>query len=343
MGTLCGYIFGSGIVTLLTFILGSDTMLAWGWRIPFFIAAPIGLIGLYFRTKLEETPAFKKKMDAESSNHVSMKDILINHKGPLFKGLLIVFFYNVIYYTVLTYMPSHLNSVLGYSETMGLLIILIVMSIQLPIVLLMGFFADRFGKNRIIQVGLIGVLLLAIPSFMLIGSGTAVWTFTGIMILGLMFTTLQGTVPSLLPSLFFTEVRYGGLSITYNISVSLFGGTAPLLVSWLISWTGTQFIPAYYIMFASIVGIVVMTFVKETSGRPLRGSPPAVAKESEIPNVLEESEDGLWWTEEKRKLNMEIAAEDEPYKEVNDSEPNVDHDDNGDHIDSENKDNNIDR
>ncbi|WP_188455733.1 MFS transporter [Virgibacillus oceani] len=339
VGTLCGYIFGSGTVTLLTYILGQDTMLAWGWRIPFFIAAPIGLIGLYFRTKLEETPAFKKKMDAESSNHISMKDIIVNHKAPLLKGLIIVFFYNVIYYTVLTYMPSHLNSVLGYSQTTGLLIILVVMCIQLPIVLLMGFLGDRFGKNRIILGGLIGMLLLAIPSYMLIGSGTTVWIFTGIMILALLFTTFQGTLPSLLPSLFFTEVRYSGLSITYNISVSLFGGTAPLLVSWLISWTGSQFIPAYYIMFASLVGVVVMTvFVKETSGKPLRGSPPAVADKSEIPDVLEENDDGLWWNEEKGKFNMEVATKDELYMDMDDDGLTIDHGDNGKRTDTENND-----
>src|SRR5690625_7064913 len=86
-----------------------------------------------------------------------------------------------------------------------------------------------------------------------------------------------------LPILFFTEVRYGGLAITYNISASLFGGTTPLLISWLINITANKLMPAYYIIFASLIGIVVVTlFLRNTSGKPLRGSPPAVTEKHEI-------------------------------------------------------------
>lgn len=111
------------------------------------------------------------------------------------------------------------------------------------------------------------------------------------------------------------------------------------MVSWLISWTGTEFIPAYYIMFAALVGMIVMAFVKKTSGKRLRGSPPAVAEESEISGVLKESDDGLWWDEEKRKLNMEIASEDEPYRKVDDN----DHENKDEGIVTDNKDDNLDR
>src|SRR5699024_9651189 len=99
---------------------------------------------------------------------------------------------------------------------------------------------------------------------------------------------LQGTMPSQLPSLFFTEVRYSGLSITYNVSASLFGGTAPLLIAWLIQVTATTFAPAYYLMFAAIVGIIVVSiFVENTSGKPLRGDTPTVAEEEEITEAIQ--------------------------------------------------------
>ena len=309
VGTLVGYIAGSGVVTLLTYILGSQAMLDWGWRIPFLIAAPIGLIGLYLRSHLEETPAFEamEKENSEDNPHVSMKDILVYHKRPLIVGMIIVFFYNVVDYTVLTYMPSHLSAVLGYGETTGLLLILIVMFIMIPIVLLMGYFGDQMGNKRVIQIGLIGVILLAIPSFLFIGSGNNWLVFVGLMILAIFLASFQGTMPSLLPSLFFTNVRYGGLAITYNISTSLFGGTAPLLVSWLISVTASRLVPAYYLMLSCFIGIIVMTFfVKDASGKPLRGSMPAVEEKHEIPEILEEPEEALWWTDEKKKIDEKI-------------------------------------
>lgn len=304
VGTLTGYIGGAGLVTLLTFILGSETMVDWGWRIPFLIAAPLGFIGLYLRGRLEETPAFEAMEEAkDDGDDESMKDIVVHHWRPILIGMLVVFFYNVVNYMVLSYMPSHLSAVLGYGETKGLLLIVIVMFIMIPIVIAMGYFGDRIGAKRIVQGGLVGLVFLSIPAFMLIGNGNTWLVFSGLMILAVFSSSFQGTMPSLLPSLFFTEVRYGALAITYNISASLFGGTTPLVVSWMINVTSNRMVPAYYIIFASLIGIVVVSyFVKNTSGRPLRGSPPAVAEKGDIEDVLEEPEEALWWTEEKSQI-----------------------------------------
>ncbi|MCJ7842303.1 MFS transporter [Lederbergia sp. NSJ-179] len=317
VGTLVGYIGGSGLVTLLTFILGSDTMLDWGWRVPFLIAAPIGIIGLYLRNHLEESPAFaameeKKEEETQKKPHVSMKELFLYHRRSILMCFVLVFFYNVIDYTILTYMPSHLTAVLGYGETKGLLFIVIVMFIMIPIVLAIGYFGDRIGNKRIIQMSLLGIILLSIPSFLLIGSGNNWQVFLGLLILGALLAGIKGTMTSQLPSLFFTEVRYGGLAVTYNISASLFGGTAPLLISWLINLTAVQLVPAYYLIFASVIGIVVVTlFLKNTSGKPLRGSPPAVAENHEIKEVIEDMDETLWWGEEKHKIDEKIEETDE--------------------------------
>ncbi|MFD1707889.1 MFS transporter [Siminovitchia sediminis] len=315
VGTLAGYIAGAGLVTALTYALGTETMYDWGWRVPFLIAGPIGIIGLYLRNHLEESPAFaameEKSDEMGRKPHVSMKELFLFHRKSLLLCLVLVFFYNVIDYTVLTYMPSHLTAVLGYGETKGLLLILIVMFIMIPIVLAMGYFADRVGNKQIIQGSLIGVIFLSIPSFLLIGSGNNWLVFFGLMILGALLASIKGTMTSLLPALFFTEVRYGGLAIAYNISASIFGGTAPLLISWLISMTANHLIPAYYLIFASVIGIVVVTlFLKNTSGKPLRGSPPAVAEKHEIKEVIEETDRELWWSEEKHKIEEKIEEAD---------------------------------
>src|SRR5690606_25987203 len=143
-------------------------------------------------------------------------------------------------------------------------------------------------------------------------SGNNWLVFLGLLILGVFLAGIKGTMTSQLPSLFFTEVRYGGLAITYNISASLFGGTTPLLISWLISLTSIQLIPAYYLIFASLIGIVVVTlFLKNTSGKPLRGSPPAVAEKDEIKEVIEEMDETLWWNDEKQKIDKKIEITNE--------------------------------
>jgi MHS family proline/betaine transporter-like MFS transporter len=90
--------------------------------------------------------------------------------------------------------------------------------------------------------------------------------------------------------LFYTPVRYSALSIAFNVSVSLFGGTTPLITAWLVERTGDPLVPAYYLMGAAVIGLVTMLFVKETANLPLRGSPPAVASEAEAHALLKSDE-----------------------------------------------------
>src|SRR5699024_12036584 len=102
-------------------------------------------------------------------------------------------------------------------------LVVVVIVIMIPIVLLMGHFGDRIGNKRIILGSLIFMTVFAIPAFMLLETGSNWLVFIGLMIIAVSLSALQGTMPSELPALFFTQVRYGGLSITYNLSVSLFG------------------------------------------------------------------------------------------------------------------------
>lgn len=309
VGTLVGYIAGSAVVTLLNYLLGPEKMLDWGWRIPFFIAAPMGLIGLYLRNHLEETPVFEAMNEEKHKENEKglIKKVFVYHWPQLLKGIVLVLFFNVVNYMLLSYMPSYLNVVLGYGETKGLIFILIIMFIMIPIVLLMGYFSDRIGNKSIIIGGLIGLILLSIPSFNMIRSGSNLMVFFGLMILAILLSTFEATMPSMLPSLFFTEVRYVALAITFNISVSLFGGTTPLMMSWLIKITENQMVPAYYIMAACLIGIVTMFFVKDTTGRALRGSAPAVEEKQEIAEILEDPGEALWWKEEKINIDEKVA------------------------------------
>jgi MFS transporter, MHS family, proline/betaine transporter len=301
VGTLVGFSVGAGLVTFLTFLLGPEKMVEWGWRIPFLIAAPLGLIGLYFRFHLEETPAFQAMMKAteEEKHRSSLKEIVTHYWKPLLICIGIVLFYSTVDYMVLSYMPSYLTHDLGYGETKGLVLTLIVMLIMMPFILAMGYLSDRIGRNPIIKGALIGVIVLSVPAFMMIGNGNNYIVFFGLLLLGILLAAFLGTLPATLPSLFFTKVRYGSLAITYNISTSLFGGTTPLIISWLISITKNSMIPAYYLMAVCLFGLVIVAFfVKETAGRSLRGSAPAVEDPSEIEEILKNRDKAFWWEEE---------------------------------------------
>ena len=288
-GTLGGYIAGAATVTTLHLLLSGAQMLDWGWRIPFLVAGPLGLLGLYMRMRLEETPAFRAYAEeAAKRDHErpGLGELLRVHGRQLVICMGLVLVFNVTDYMLLTYMPSYLTVTLGYAESKGLLLIIIVMLVMMPLNIVGGLFSDRLGRRPMIIGACVALLLLAIPCLLLVRSGQDGLIFLGLMLLGIALVCFTSSMPSTLPALFYTPVRYSALSIAFNVSVSLFGGTTPLVTAWLVERTGDPMVPAYYLMGAAVIGLVTMLFVRETAGLPLRGSPPAVASDQEARALL---------------------------------------------------------
>ncbi|GHH17445.1 glycine betaine/L-proline transporter ProP [Streptomyces rubradiris] len=276
-GTLAGYIGGAGLVTLMTALLSSEDLLSWGWRIPFLIAGPMGIIGLYLRMRLEETPAFAAQLEkAEARPKVPLRDMVAGQWKALLICMGLVLVFNVTDYMLLSYMPSYLTSELKYDETHGLLVVLGVMALMMIVQPFAGALTDRIGRRPVIAAGCAGFLLLSVPALLLIRQGSLLAVGLGMAALGLLLVCFTAAMPAALPALFPTRVRYGSLSIGFNVSVSLFGGTTPLVVTALIGATGNMMMPAYYMMAAAVVGGFAVWRMSESAGRPLPGSAPSI-------------------------------------------------------------------
>ncbi|MEW2040289.1 glycine betaine/L-proline transporter ProP, partial [Streptomyces sp. NPDC005534] len=279
-GTLAGYIGGAGLVTLMTALLSTEDLLSWGWRIPFLIAGPMGIIGLYLRMRLEETPAFTAELDKAEADRpkVPLREMITGQWRALLLCVGLVLVFNVTDYMLLSYMPSYLTSELKYDETHGLLVVLGVMALMMIVQPFAGALTDRIGRRPVIAAGCVGFLALSVPALLLIRQGSLVAIALGMGALGLLLVCFTAAMPAALPALFPTRVRYGSLSIGFNISVSLFGGTTPLVVTALIGATGNMMMPAYYMMAAAIIGGVAVWFMSESApGRRRRPCPPREA------------------------------------------------------------------
>ncbi|MFC9020647.1 MFS transporter, partial [Streptomyces albidoflavus] len=280
-------------------VLDDGAMESWGWRIPFLVAGPLGFVGIYLRLKLDETPAFQKLEDGTSAHASEAADgVETTHKGDLAKifrrywpslilCIALVGAYNITDYMLLSYMPTYLSDEMGYDESHGLLILIGVMVLLMLIINQVGKLSDRFGRKPLLMTGMISFFFLSIPSFLLVKQGSLLAVSGGMLMLGLSLVCLLGTMSAALPALFPTPVRYGSLSVGYNLSASLFGGTTPLVITGLIGLTGDDMMPAYYAMAASLVGIIAVACMKETAHRPLAGSPPSVATEEEAREILD--------------------------------------------------------
>ncbi|NIF89640.1 glycine betaine/L-proline transporter ProP [Burkholderia sp. Cy-637] len=292
-GTLIGYVMGAGVVALLSALLSHEALLSWGWRVPFLVAGPLGLIGLYIRMKLEETPAFKRQAELREAQDkampkVNFRETLGRHWRAMLLCVGLVLIFNVTDYMALSYLPSYLSSTLHFDESHGLMLVLLVMVLMMPMTLAAGRLSDLVGRKPVMLAGCVGLLALSIPALMLIRTGEMLPVFGGLLILGVLLSCFCGVMPSALPALFPTEIRYGALAIGFNISVSLFGGTTPLVTAWLVDRTGNLMMPAYYLMGAAVIGAISVLSLRETARQPLKGSPPAVASRREAHALVRE-------------------------------------------------------
>lgn len=297
-GTLVSYVGAAGLVTALYALLTDAQMEAWGWRIPFLVAGPLGLVGLYLRLRLDETPAFQKLEGGTAHASEAADGVESTAKGDLAKifrqywptlilCICLVGAYNITDYMLLSYMPTYLSDELGYSETHGLLILLAVMVFLMLIISQVGKLSDRFGRKPLLMTGMLGFLFLSLPAFLLIRVDGIFPITVGMLMLGLSLVCMLGTMSAALPALFPTNVRYGSLSVGYNLSASIFGGTTPLVITALINWTGSNLMPAYYAMAAALVGVIAVACMKETAQQPLIGSPPSVETDEEAAELVQ--------------------------------------------------------
>ncbi|MEW2520866.1 MFS transporter [Actinacidiphila alni] len=285
-GTFVGYSLGSGLVTVLTLSVGSDGLESWAWRIPFLVAGPLGVVGLYMRLKLEDTPAFKEEAaqaartapggtavdEARQSGGGRLKEIFTDHWQAMLICMGLVLLYNVTNYMVTSYLPTYMTDTLDMGDTTAQLLVLGTMLLVVLTITLVGRTSDRWGRRPVFMTGSVALIALSIPAFLLIRQGGIALPAVGCAILGLLLVTFAGTSAATLPALFPTRMRYGALSIAFNISVSLFGGTTPLFASALVAATGNDMVPAYYLMVAGVIGLISTVFLYETAGQPLSGS-----------------------------------------------------------------------
>ncbi|MFC4950404.1 MFS transporter [Pseudonocardia sp. GCM10023141] len=264
-GTLTGTVLGAVLATIVQLGLSPESLNSWGWRIPFLVAGPLGLIGFYLRSKLEDTPAFRTAEAAGETSQAPFKEVIRNVWPQILNLIGFVIMLNVAVYTLLTYLPTYLTQVLQISDTESLLLLIGVMLVMLVVIAPIGALSDRIGRKPLLLGAAIGFVVLSYPAIRLIALRDWLPVALGIAILGGLLVVILGTIGSALPAMFPTRNRYGGFSIGYSTSTAAFGGTAPLIISALISGTGNTDIPAYYLMAAAAIAIVPIMLMPETA------------------------------------------------------------------------------
>ncbi|WP_285296448.1 MFS transporter [Actinomyces israelii] len=308
-GSYMGNALGAGLVTALMLTLPDDIMATWGWRVPFLVALPMGGIALYLRTRIEDTPAFRDAQaetdDEEPADLAAAEtDIMQPEEGPLgvvdmvrtfwrelATAIVLVAGANTVGYTLTAYMPTYLTETLGYDAEHGPLLTLPILVIVAFLVPTMGWVSDHVGRKPVLFSAALSTVLLAVPSFLLLEHRQLWSTLLGLVLLAYPTAAYVGNLASSLPALFPTSSRYGGMGISYNVAVALFGGTAAFIMQALVTATGSKLAPAFWLMGTSGAAVIALFNLRETARRPLPGSMPSVASREEVVELVKTQEE----------------------------------------------------
>jgi MFS transporter, MHS family, proline/betaine transporter len=251
-------VLASSFGVLLTTTLSPDQLQAWGWRVPFLFGLLIGPVGLYIRSHLEETPEFRQN----ETRPAPLRHLFGHHLDRVLLTIGAAIVSNSSNYLIL-YMPTYAIAQLGLPQSAGFtatLVGAIVLGVVAPFA---GHWSDRIGRTGIMIAMAVLFLASAYPLFAFLASHPSL----AVMILVVGYMSLvkalySGVLPALLSELFPTETRGSGMSLGYSISVTIFGGFAPFISTWLIEITGTKLAPSFYLMFTAALSLAALIVIR---------------------------------------------------------------------------------
>ena len=262
-------VVGSGLATVtaatvslvLARLLSPDQLAAWGWRVAFLIAAPIGIVGLYVRTRLLDSPAFVALGELARQGRAPLARAVVTAK----RGMLVLTVWfgaqTIGGYTLSVLMPSYLTRDAGLPAAEAYAANLVAVLTSAAFTLFGGYLVDQIPLRRVAIGVMAGAAATAVPGFLII---TAYRTLGAAVIGQMLCATFLGAVYTvgavLAMTLFPTGIRFTALALPLNIGTALFGGTAPYVSTWLTATTHSPLAPGFYLLAAAAVGTLAAIF-----------------------------------------------------------------------------------
>ncbi|ETK16197.1 major facilitator superfamily protein [Pseudomonas sp. FH4] len=264
-------VLAAGVSAILSYALSDVQLNDWGWRVAFGFGLLIGPVGFYIRTQIDETPDFKKTV-ASTVVRTPLRDVLIKGHVSLLLAIGVVAGATAFNYVHKLYMPIYALKQLNITATssyLGALMTGITLMLMAPI---FGGLSDRHGRFRVLTIALLITGFSSYPMFVLLNTFPSFTTLLIVQaIVGVLIAACLGPIPAMLADIFPTSIRGTGLALSYNFSVTLFGGFAPLIVTWMIDATGSKLAPSFYVMATILISVLAIVCL----GRRMRGTHPA--------------------------------------------------------------------
>lgn len=282
VSTVLSFVLSALVVAAVSASVSSAAFDAWAWRIPFWLALPIGAIGLYIRLRVEDTPAFRVVEQAGTVEHAPLLNTLRTHWRRILMVASFVACNALGFYYLATYLPTFLQTEGGLSRTEASVSNAVAMLLIAVTVGLFGLFGDRFGRKRLMLLTVGMFFVIAVPSLLLVSAGLVVLAVCGQLLFAIAQSGSQAATAPLITEAFPTRVRYTASGVSYNLAYMVFGGTGPLVATALVDATGTKIAPAFYVMAVAVLAFVGSRVLRETVSVPLLRSGDAAPADPRI-------------------------------------------------------------
>ncbi|WP_226378866.1 MFS transporter [Pseudonocardia sp. KRD291] len=278
VGVPLGTMLSAGVFSLVTAVCTEEQLLAWGWRIPFLLSGVLIVVGLVIRSSVEESPVFRQAQEQKQApSRLPVWEVLRTHPRAVLLAAGALAPGTAIFYIAATWTVSYATSEIGFSKNEVLNVVAVVSALGIAIKLASGWWSDRIGRRPMIATGCVIMALIAFPYFWLMNTGS-IWLFAvAAFAVQISLGFLAGPIAALFSELFETRLRYSGASLSYQLSTTIAGGTAPVICAALYAGTGAYWPIAVYIIGLSLLGLMCITLTRETYGNRLDGTPTGSA------------------------------------------------------------------
>ncbi len=167
-------------------------------------------------------------------------------------------------YYLIAFFNAYLTKTLGWPLEHIMLINFICLTLFTLLLPVMGVLSDKIGRKPVLFIGIVGLFVVIFPTFWLFNQHSLFYIVLGQVLFLLFLSAIAAVIPTALAELFPTAIRNMGLSVSYNLSLAIFGGTAPLIAITLIEKTGSNYSPVFYVLIACLVAVIVLKFWRET-------------------------------------------------------------------------------
>jgi MHS family proline/betaine transporter-like MFS transporter len=259
-GVAGGMLLGSIINACLLSELTSDQIYSWGWRIPFLIGLPLTIVGCFVRYKLAESKIFDEAKKKNTILQSPIMHLLRFNLLILSKVALLFSFSTVSFYISFVYIGGYLVSVNKLSLQSVMLSTVISSIIFIMLIPLFGYISDKLNRKSLMFAGAVSLFLFYYPIFKFLLLNNYQGFLIGQILIAFFLAMLVGPMAAMTAEMFCTSTRYSGVSLGLNIGASLFGGTCPLVATYLVHLTRNEAIPALYpVIFAVLSFFIIYT------------------------------------------------------------------------------------